>query len=431
MRFFNLKEETMSREEIRQLQLERLQATLNRVMRNVAFYQTWFKENNVLPNAFRTLEDLPRLPLITRETLARNHPYGMFAVPLREVVRLHPNLPNVGSPFVIGYTKNDVLIWTKLKARGFAGADMTKNDLVQVYLDYSLFPGAVVAHYGAEELGACVTPLYTMPVEDQIALMQSYRTTVLICTPTRAMHIVRYIRLNQVDPKSLFLRTVLLVGNEMWSSGMRKQIEDTLFVDVFGNYGVPEICTPGVAYECQEKAGFHINEDHFYAEIIDPETGRVLPHGEKGELVITTLTKEAFPLIRFRTGDITTLLPDECPCGRTFVRMENVASRSDELIIVDGVEFVPAEIASVLSSIENVSSHFCLNLLREGIQDRLEIEVEVRPSVFNDKLGSLEALRERIEEQVYRNIRIKPLIKMVEPKSLEGRERVNDLRSEG
>jgi phenylacetate-CoA ligase len=430
MRFFDVKDETMPRDDIRQMQLERLQATLNRVMRNVSFYQEWFKQSDLLPGDFRTLADVQKLPLITRETLAANHPYGMFAVPLREVVRLHPNLPNVGSPVVIGYSKKDVMVWTQMKARGFAGADVTKNDLVQVYLDYSLFPGAVVAHYGAEELGACVTPLYNMPVGAQIELMINYRTTVLICTPTRAMHIVRYIKQNDLDPKALFLRTVLLVGDELWTSNTRQQIEETLFVDVYGNYGVPEICSPGIGYECSEKNGFHINEDHFYSEIIDPGSGAVLPVGATGELVITTLTKEAFPLIRFRTGDITTLMEDECACGRTFMRMENVASRSDDMILIEGVEFLPQEIGNVLMSIEHVTSNFCLTLRREGIQDRLEIEVEVSPGLFTDKLGGLESQRERIEEEVFRHIRVKPIITMVEPRSLEGKEKVVDTRTD-
>ena len=393
MPILDAKYETMSRDELRQLQLERLQAILNRVMRNVSFYQKWFKETNALPRDFQSLENMAQLPLINRKTLVANHPYGMFAVPLREVVRLHPSAPGVGEPVVIGYTKNDVYNWTHLKARGFAAADFSANDLVQVYLDYALFPGAVVAHYGAEQLGACVTPLYNMPIPDQIEILRNYRTSVLICTPTRAIHIVRYLREKGIDPKSLFLRTVVLVG-ETWSQAMRKPIEENLFVNVYGHYGVLEICSPGIAFECDRKCGLHINEDHFLPEIIDPRTGRVLPIGERGELVITTLTKEAFPLIRYRTGDVTVLSEEECPCGRTFLRMENVSSRTDDMLIVEGVEFSPAEIGSLLAELKLSASHYRVIILREASRDRLEVEVEVTPDLFQDRLGNLESLRE-------------------------------------
>lgn len=427
MPLMDSKHESLSRPEIRQLQLERLQAILNRATRNVAYYQHSYKQANVLPSDIRSLFDLPKIPLIDRGVLRENQPYNMFAVPLREVVRLHPSRTGPDEPVVIGHTRNDIQTWTNLKARGFAAAEITQNDMVQVYLDYTLFPGAVVAHYGAEQLGACVTPLYSMPIPQQVEIMRNYRTSVLICTPTRALHIVRYMRSREIDPKSLFLRAVVIVG-ESWSMRTQRQVGEFLYTDVYGNYGVSEICIPGIAYECAAHQGLHISEDHFIAEIIDPETGQVLPPGQRGELVLTTLTKEAFPLIRFRTGDITSLGEEECSCGRTFIRMENVSHRSDAMLVVEGVEFLPGEIGMVLNNVEHVTSNYRLIVQREGVRDRLEIEVEITPDIFIDRLGPLEALRERIEEDIFDRLRIKPIIKLVEPRSLEGQERVVDLR---
>ncbi|MEW6234346.1 MAG: phenylacetate--CoA ligase [Candidatus Omnitrophota bacterium] len=429
MPILEIDRETMSREELEQLQLERLQAILNRVIRNVAFYRNWFSQEKILPSDLRSLGDLVRLPLIDRQTLAANHPYGMFAVPLREVVRLHPSAPGYGDPVVIGYTKKDVLVWTELKARSFAAAEMSPNDLVQVYLDYLLFPGAVVAHYGAEQLGACVTPLYNCPISDQIEIMRNYRTTVLICTPTRAIHIIRYMRERGVDPKSLFLHTVVLVGERL-SQNVRKQIEENLQVNVFIQYGVPEICSPGVAYECGQKNGLHLNEDHFLAEIVHPETGERLPEGERGELVLTTLTKEAFPLIRYRTGDITCLYGEACACGRTFLRMESVASRTDDLLVVEGTEFLPSEIGHVLSRVEHVTANYSLTILREETTDRIELDVEVTPEIFQDRIKTLESLRGNIEEALFERLRIRPMVRLVEPMSLHGRERIIDKRNQ-
>lgn len=427
MPILDAKHETMTRAHLRQLQLERLQAMLNRASRQVTHYQHSFKEAGISPSEIRSLDDLARLPLIDRRTLIEQHPYGMFAVPLREVVRLHPSHSGRQEAIVIGHTKNDIANWIQLKARGFAGADITQNDLVQVYLDHTLFPGAVVAHYGAEELGACVTPLNSMPITDQVQIMINYRTTVLICTPTRAMRLVRYLRDSGRDPKSLFLRSIVFVG-ESWSAKTRKQVEDSLFVDVFGNYGVNEICMPGIAFECEHKRGLHMNEDHFLAEIVDPESGAVLPSGARGELVLTTLTRQAFPLIRFRTGDITSLDEAACACGRTLGRMESVVRRADDTLTVDGVEFLPSEIGAILSQIENASSHYRLAIAREDTRDTLRVEVEMTPHIFTDHLGPIEVLRKRIEEAVFERLSLRPQVKLVEPKSLQGKETVVDQR---
>ncbi|MDP8246362.1 MAG: AMP-binding protein [Candidatus Hinthialibacter antarcticus] len=427
MPILNEKQECETRDSIQQLQLERLQAALNRAVRNVTHYQQSFKEADWLPREITTLNDLNKLPRINRDTLLANQPYGMFAVPLREVVRLHPSASGRCEPIVIGHTQNDIRVWTEMKARGFAAADITQNDMVLVYLDYALFPGAVAAHYGVEQLGACVTPLFNTPIADQIEIMRNYRTTVLICTPSRAVHIVRYMQEKTIDAKTLFLRSVVLVG-ESSSPLSRSLIEEGLYVDVFENFGVSEICMPGVAFECAEHNGLHLNEDHFLAEIVDPQSGEILTHGERGELTITTLTKEAFPLIRFSTGAITSIDAAACPCGRTSARMAPVTERADDMLIVEGIEFSPAEVGAVLSRIEHATANYRLIILREETWDRVEIEVEITPEIFNDQVGPLEALRERIEEAILIRLRFKPIIKLVEPKSLEGKERVIDKR---
>lgn len=427
MPILNEKQECMKRSDIQQLQLERLQAALNRAVRNVSHYQQTFKEADWLPREIASLADLKLLPRINRDTLLEKQPYGMFAVPLREVVRLHPSASGRCEPIVIGHTQNDIRVWTEMKARGFAAADITQNDMVLVYLDYALFPGAVAAHYGVEQLGACVTPLFNTPIADQIEIMRNYRTSVLICTPSRAVHIVRYMQEKNLDSKTLFLRSVVLVG-ESSSPLTRSLIEEGLYVDVFENFGVSEICMPGVAFECAEHNGLHLNEDHFLAEIIDPKSGEVAENGERGELTITTLTKEAFPLIRFSTGAVTSIDASPCPCGRTSARMAPVTERADDMLIVEGIEFSPAEISVVLSRIEHATANYRLIILREETWDRVEIEVEITPDIFNDQVGPLEALRERIEEAILIRLRFKPIIKLVEPKSLEGKERVIDKR---
>ncbi len=429
MPILDVQQETASQDEIRQLQLERLQATLNRVMRHVAFYREWMKKSGGLPSDFRSLDDIVKLPLIGRRTLEDNQPYGFFAVPMREVVRLHPGHAGAREPVVIGHTKDDILMWTHLKARGFAAADFTQNDMVQVYLDFSLFPGAVVANYGAEQLGACVTPLYNMPVSDQIDIMRKFRTSILICTLSRALHIARFMEDHGIDPKSLYLRTVVLVG-ECWSKENKHRIAETLEVNVFGHFGVHEICSPGVAFECGEEGGLHINEDHFLPEIINPDTGEILSPGKRGELVLTTLTKEAFPLIRYRTGNITSLSSDVCACGRTLIRMQPVTTRTDDLIVVEGVELLPSDIGDILSSQEHVTSDYRLRILSEETRDRLELDVEMTPDIFqNDTVKSLESLCSRIEETLFERLRLPITVKLVTPKSLEGQNQVVDLRN--
>lgn len=428
MPILDVKNETLNRRDMEQLQLERLQSTLNRVIRNVAFYQKWFRDAGLLPADFRSLADIRKLPVINRKTLVENHPYGMFAVPLRDVIRMHPSTLGMAEPVVIGYTQNDITNWTRLKARGFMAANFSHNDMVQIYLDYTQFPGAVIAHYGAEQLGACVTPLFNIQVSDQIEIMKNYRTTVLICTQSRAIHLMQYIRKNNIDIKSLFLRTIILAG-EPWSDHTRQVVAEELQVEIFGYYGVMEICSPGIAFECDKQNGLHINEDYFLPEIINPESGEILPSGQKGELVLTTLNKEAFPLIRYRTGDITVLHEEPCACGRTLIRMENVSSRTDDLLVVEGVEFHPAEIGVLLEGLGLPDAQYRLLILREETRDRLELDLAIPPDLFKDLVVSMEALRTKIADTIYERLNLVCFIHLVNPASLEGKERVSDQRN--
>jgi len=297
MQIWDQQYECMQREELEQLQLERLQATLNRAFKNVTCYRNKFTERGIVPEDIQSLDDLKKLPFTTKEDLRLNYPYGMFAVPLREVVRIHSSSGTTGKPTVVGYTKHDIKVWSNLVARFMTAAGVTHDDVVQIAFGYGLFTGAFGLHYGAEAIGASVIPMSAGNTEKQIMIMQDYKTTALVCTPSYAITIADRMEKMGVDPKSLSLK-VGLFGAEPWSEAMRKEIENRLFISATDNYGLSEIIGPGVAGDCEYKCGMHISEDAFIAEIIDPETGEVLPPGSVGELVLTTLTKEAFPMIR-------------------------------------------------------------------------------------------------------------------------------------
>lgn len=321
MRIWDPTYECMPREELDQLQLERLQATLNRVSKTVTCYRRKFDEAGINPEDILSLGDLAKLPFTTKEDLRLNYPYGMFAVPLREVVRIHSSSGTTGKPTVVGYTKNDIKTWSNLVARFMTAAGVTHDDVVQIAFGYGLFTGAFGLHYGAEAIGASVIPMSAGNTEKQIMIMQDYKTTALVCTPSYAITLASRMEQMGIDPKGLSLR-VGLFGAEPWSEAMRREIENRLFISATDNYGLSEIIGPGVAGECECKCGMHLFEDAFIPEIIDPETCQVLPRGSVGELVLTTLTKEAFPMIRYRTRDITSLDYSECDCGRTLVRMK-------------------------------------------------------------------------------------------------------------
>lgn len=424
--------ECMPREELEQLQLERLQATLNRAYKNVACYRSKFNELGIVPEDVTSLSDLSKLPYTTKEDLRVNYPYGMFAVPLREVVRIHSSSGTTGKPTVVGYTKNDLKTWSNLVARFMTAAGVTHDDVVQIAFGYGMFTGAFGLHYGTETIGAAVIPMSGGNTEKQILIMQDYRTTALVCTPSYAVTIADRIEKLGINPNSLALKTGLF-GGEPWSESMRNEIESRLMISATDNYGLSEIIGPGVAGECQCKRGMHISEDAFIPEIIDPETCRVLPPGSTGELVLTSICKEAFPMIRYRTRDITSLEYDTCDCGRTMVRMKKTMGRSDDMLIIKGVNVFPSQIEEVLVAIEGCKPHYQLIVERKGALDVLEVCIEVTENIFFDEMKKQRAFLEMVEKRIDSVLGVGVTVKLVEPHSIprhEGKaDRVIDKRT--
>ena len=424
--------ECMPREELEQLQLERLQATLNRAYKNVTCYRSKFNEQGIVIEDFTSLSDLSKLPFTTKEDLRVNYPYGMFAVPLREVVRIHSSSGTTGKPTVVGYTKNDLKTWSTLVARFMTAAGVTHDDVVQIAFGYGMFTGAFGLHYGTETIGAAVIPMSGGNTDKQIMIMQDYKSTVLVCTPSYAISIADRIDKLGIDPKSLALK-VGLFGGEPWSEAMRKEIETRLAISATDNYGLSEIIGPGVAGECIHKCGMHISEDAFIPEIIDPETCRVLPVGSTGELVLTSICKEAFPMIRYRTRDITSLEYTACECGRTMVRMKKTMGRSDDMLIIKGVNVFPSQIEEVLVAIEGCEPHYQLVVDRKGSLDVLEVCIEVTENMFFDEMKKQRAFLEAVEKKIDSVLGVGVTVKLVEPNSIprhEGKaERVIDKRS--
>ena len=418
MNIWDETKECMSREEIEQFQLERLQSTLNRVYKNVLFYRTRFDELGILPEDIRSVQDLSSLPLTRKDDLRNSYPYGMFAVSLREVVRLHSTSGMTGKPVVVGYTKNDLNNWSNLTSRILTAGGVTKDDVVQIAFAYGMLTGAFGLHYGAERVGASVIPTSSGHTENQIAIMKDYKTTTLLSTPSYALRLVDTMADMAVDPKSLNLRLGLF-GGEPWSEEMRREIEERLYIDATDNYGISEVIGPGVAGECRYKDGLHIFEDHFVPEIIDPSTGEVLPPGEEGELVITTLTKEAFPMIRFRTGDITKLNFQQCECGRTCVRMQNVMGRTDDMLIIKGISVFPSQVEQVLYEIEGCKPNFQIVIDRKDRIDELEVLVEVSEEIFFDEMKKQRQLLERIKRRLSSVLGLNIEVRLVEPQSIE------------
>ncbi len=410
--------ECMNRDELEQLQLERLQATILRVYMNVPFYRKKFDELSIDPDTFRSLNDLSKLPFTTKDDLRDNYPYGFFAVPLREVVRLQASSGTTGKPTVVGYTRNDIKIWSNLTARVLASGGVSQNDIVQIAFDYSLFTGAFGLHYGAERIGASVIPISSGNAKKQIKIMQDFKTTALVCTPGFAMMMADTIHEMGINVNSLSLKYGLL-GAEQWSESMRQEIQDKLKIIATDNYGLSEVMGPGVAGECLERNGLHINEDHFLVEIIDPETLQPLPAGSTGELVITTLTREANPVIRFRTRDLTSLMPKPCPCGRTSIRMTKIIGRTDDMIKIRGINIFPSQIESVLLEIEGTEPHYQLIVERKGSEDELKVLVEVSESIFFDQMKKQSELVELLKKRLFSELGIVVNVNLVEKKTLE------------
>ena len=417
-RIWNPEFETMSRPDVEQLQLERLQSTLNRVYKNVKFYRSRFDELGIEPADIRSREDLEKIPFTTKDDLRDNYPYGMFALPLREVVRIHSSTGTTGKPTVVGYSANDLDSWSEVVARIMTAGGVTKDDVVQIAFGYGLFTGGFGLHYGAERIGASVIPISSGNTRRQLMIMEDYRTTALVCTPSYALFLTEVLEENQIDPKRLSLKYGLF-GAEPWSVNMREDIENKMGIIATDNYGLSEVMGPGVAGECLEKTGLHLNEDHFIPEIIDPESGNTLPMGEWGELVLTTVRREAMPLVRYRTSDLTRLYVEECGCGRTLVKMEKVTGRTDDMIIFKGVNVYPSQVEEILFEFEGVTPHYQIVLGRDGALDTMEILVEVNESIFFDEMKKQRTMIENIFDSIRNTLGVSPKVKLVEPRSLE------------
>ncbi|MDY6849849.1 MAG: phenylacetate--CoA ligase [Thermodesulfobacteriota bacterium] len=409
--------ECMARAPLEALQLEHLQTTLERVYRHVPCYQKKFLEYGVSPRDLTSLADLAKFPFTTKEDLRLNYPYGMFAVPLRDVVRIHSSSGTTGKPTVVGYTRADLDNWTELVARMMTAAGVTADDIVHIAFGYGLFTGAFGLHYGAERIGASVIPISSGNTEKQIMIMQDYQSSALVCTPSYALTIADHLGKMGIAPDSLKLR-VGLFGAEPWSEEMRREIEQRLGILATDNFGLSEVMGPGIGGECEYKCGMHIAEDHFLAEIIDPQTGEILPPGAVGELVLTTLTKQAFPMIRYRTRDITRLHYETCKCGRTTVRMEKTRGRSDDMLIVKGVNVFPTQIEEVLFQVEGCAPHYQLVLDREGHTDTLEVQVEVNEKIFFDEMKKQREFVAMVEKRLAATLGLRARVKLVEPSSI-------------
>ena len=417
--FFNEEFETLPRQALAALQLKRLQSVLERVYATVPFYKASFDKAGVKPGDVKGLEDLQQLPFTTKQDMRDSYPYGLFAAPMEEIVRIHASSGTTGKPTVVGYTLKDIDVWAELMARSFVSAGAHKGDIIHNAYGYGLFTGGLGAHYGAERLGASVIPMSGGNTKKQIMIMQDFGSTVLTCTPSYSLFMAEAAHEEGIDFRSLKLR-VGIFGAEPWSEVMRTEIEEKLNLSAIDIYGLSEIMGPGVAIECiQGKRGLHIWEDHFIPEIIDPDTGRRLEEGERGELVITTITKQGIPLIRYRTRDITSITTEPCVCGRTHARIMRMSGRSDDMLIIRGVNVFPSQIESVLVGIEGVEPHYLLIVERKDNLDTLEIQVEVDERLFSDEIKMLQKLSRRIEKEIKDMLGITCTAKLVEPKSIQ------------
>jgi len=410
--------ETMAREDLEQIQLERLEAVLARVYMHVPFYRKSFDKAGFEPDDFRTFDDLSKLPFTTKDDLRESYPYDLFAVPLKDVVRVHSSSGTTGTATVMGYTQNDITKWSDLGARVLTAGGVTKEDVVQIAFGYGLFTGGFGLHYGAERVGASVIPISSGNTKRQLQILQDFHTTALVCTPSYAMLLADAIHDAGIVLNDLTLKYGLF-GAEPWTEGMRKELEAKLDIIATDNYGLSEVMGPGVAGECLERNGLHINEDHFLVEIIDPDTLMPVAPGEVGELVITTLTREAFPVIRYRTRDLTRLVTEPCACGRTFNRIEKIKGRTDDMLIIKGVNVFPSQIETVLFDIEGTEPHYQIVVDRKGALDEVTVLVEVTEEIFFDEMKMQKGLVERIGKAIVQETGVGVNVKLVEKKSLE------------
>lgn len=427
MSFWKQEIECIDREELRQVQLEGLQATLNRVYKNVRHYGKIFREIDFVPEDLRTLDDLKRLPFLTRKDLSKNYPYDLFAVPLREVVRLHTTSFNFDEPIVIGFTRNDMINWTELTARNLFALGVTKDDVIQVALNFGSMSGPFGFQAGAERIGASVISMSAGKPAEQVKVMRDFKTTVLISTPTTALRLAGAMEEMDVDPHALALKLGVF-GSEPWGESMRAEIESRLHITAADTYGLTEVFGPGMAWECPAKNGLHLAEDHFIAEVIDPATGDVLPAGSEGELVITTISKEAFPLIRFKTGDITKIDEAPCSCGRTHCRISRIFSRCDDVIILRGVSITPGRIGRILACINGSAPVFQLVVERNDDVDQLFVLIEISDRFFFDEMKKQRRFVEEVHKTVSEFLGWEVNVRLMEAGTFDPHKQVLDMR---
>ncbi len=415
---WNEKYECMPRDELQAIQEERLRETVNRVFYEVPFYRRALQERGLGPDSVKSLDGLSKLPFTTKDDLRDNYPYGLFSVPLSEIVRVHASSGTTGKPVVDGYTRHDLGVWAEVMARSLTCCGATKNSVVHIAYGYGLFTGGLGAHGGAELIGASVIPASGGHTKRQIMLMKDFGSTILACTPSYAMHLAEAMAEAGLSKSDLKLKGGLF-GAEPWSQNMRSQLEARLGIVALDVYGLTEIIGPGVAVECPEKQGLHVWEDHFLPEVIDPETGKQLPDGSYGELVVTTLTKQGMPLIRYRTRDITTIISELCPCGRTHRKIARFVGRTDDMLVIRGVNVFPSQIEEVLLRIAHTEPQYQIIVERRGQLDALEVQVEVSEQFFSDEIRMLETLERQIQRQIEDVLGINVRVKLVEPKTIE------------
>lgn len=410
--------ECMKRVEMRRIQSIRLRNVVERVYHNTPFYRKKMQELGITPDDIQTIEDIVKLPFTVKQDLRDNYPFGLMAVPMSEIVRLHASSGTTGKPIVVGYTRKDLNCWNEVVARCLTANGLSRNDIVQVSYGYGLFTGGLGAHSGIENIGGTVIPMSSGNTQKQIQLMHDFGANGLACTPSYALYLAETIRESGI-PLEEFKLKVGVFGAEPWTENMRKELEEKLNIKAYDIYGLTEICGPGVGGECEHQNGTHLWEDHFFPEIIDPETLQPVKPGQQGELVFTTLTKEGMPMIRYRTRDLTSLIYEQCPCGRTAVRMERILGRSDDMLIIRGVNVFPSQIESVILELEEFEPYYLVIVDRVNNIDTFQVQVELRPEFYSDEMNRVIALKKKITARLQSVIGIQPDIKIVEPRSIE------------
>ncbi|AGC67800.1 phenylacetate-coenzyme A ligase PaaK [Thermoclostridium stercorarium subsp. stercorarium DSM 8532] len=419
MGIWNAEYECMDRERLYELQGERLRSTVKRVYENVPYYRQKMKEKGVEPGDIKNVDDLKKLPFTCKQDLRNTYPYGLFAVPMEEVVRIHASSGTTGKRTVVGYTAKDIETWAEIMARCLTAAGADRTSFVHVAYGYGLFTGGLGVHYGAEKIGATVIPVSGGNTKLQIQIMKDFGSTILTCTPSYALYIAETMREMGIDPKKDLKLKAGIFGAEPWTEAMRREIESQLGIKAHDIYGLSEVIGPGVAVECECQSGMHIQEDHFIVEVIDPETEEPLPIGSEGELVFTCITKEALPLIRYRTRDVARLTDEKCPCGRTQVRMSKVLGRTDDMLIIRGVNVYPSQIESVLLELGLSAPYYQLIVDRVGPLDSLEVQVEMTPEMFSDQVKQIEAVENKIRHNIESTLGLSCKVRLVEPKTIQ------------